>query len=305
MGAAPLGAQEVATWSVVTVLPGEGVDVLAERFKVTPEQLCAWNGLGPEEPEVGRRLKVLSVIGEVERFRLRVRVKKDTTWRRLARRYELPLSTLLALNRRKRGGKVSKGRLITTYVKKERWTRLYLDGGISLEARPGLVVKHPEWAWGRPVTVRTIEQVADRVDHRYPGSSMVAGDLSKRRGGRFPPHAGHRGGLDADLGLFVVDEPCTIRFRPLKRSRLDAERTWFMVRTFLETGRVERILLDWHLQGVLYNQARKEGLDDEKLESYFQYPRKKWKKKGTIRHHKGHRNHLHLRFREPEGEVIL
>jgi hypothetical protein len=305
-GSAAQEAPPAAVWSIHTVLPGDTFVTLGQRFGVAAEELAGWNGLEADvDLRVGRRLRVFSTVLGRERFRMRTRIKKETTWGRLADLYELPKGTLLALNRRRRGHQVRVGLLVTVYVTKDRWNGLWLDGGVQLASGPGLIVKHPEWAWGRPVTVRSLEGVGVAVDGQFPGSSMVVGDLSKKRGGYFPPHKGHRGGLDADIGLFVVDQPHTLKFRPLKPQQMDAVRTWFLVEQLLLSGRVKRILLDWHLQRSLYKEAQAQGVAPEKLKEYFQYPAKRWKKKGVVRHYKGHRNHLHVRFVESEGEAIL
>lgn len=174
-----------------------------------------------------------------------------------------------------------------------------------MKERPGLKVKEPKWSWGRPVAIRTIEAVADAIHGAFPGSAMVVGDLSFKRGGRFRPHTSHRGGLDADVGFFLPEEPFTIKFTHKKPSQIDARRNWFMVRQFIESGRVSRILVDWYIQSALYDAAKSEGATEEKLLEWFQYPRKRWQKKGLIRHYKGHKHHYHIRFVEPVDEVIL
>ena len=294
-----------AAWSVITVMPKDTAVSLSHRFGVTLDQLAEWNGEALEPLETGRRLRVFSARKEEERFRTRLKGREGMTWRGLAKEYDLPLDVLLKLNRRKRGGKVKDGQRIVLYVTKSRWNWLRLDGGVQLESGTGVVVKHPEWAWGRPVTVRTIEEVGRRMAARFEGSAVVAGDLSREGGGRFPPHKGHKGGLDADLGLFKPDEPYTIKFKHLKPSQLDSERTWFMLKCFIDTGRVERILIDWRLQSVLYARAKEGKLPPELLEELFQYPARRWKQKGLIRHHKGHKNHIHIRFKDDGDEGIL
>ena len=302
------GPAELASppsWSVVTVLPGDVLADIAQRFAVSAQELREWNSLEHDTLQVGRRLKVYSPVSGEERLRMRFKVKEDTSWRELSRRYGLTVKTLLALNRRKRGGKITQGQRVTVFIPKSRWNKLFLDGGIQLQDGPGLLVKHPEWAWGRPVTVRTIEEVAAGLAGQFNGSKVVVGDLSKKRGGRFPPHKGHKGGLDADIGLFLVDQPFTVKFKNAAPDTIDLERTWFLVRTLLETGRVERLLLDWGLQRLLYRHAQSLETPPELLKEYFQYPAKRWEKKGVIRHYKGHKNHLHVRFLEPVEEAIL
>jgi hypothetical protein len=293
-------------WSIVTVLPGDSMSTLAGRFMVSVQELAEWNQLDEAVlPKVGQRLRVFSHVPSVERFRLRIKLKEDSTWRQMADRYQLPLATMLALNKRTKSGRIRAGKRITVYVTKDRWNKRWLDGGLQLQSRPGLIVKHLEWSWGRPVTVRTIEAVADLINETFPGSSMVVGDLSLKRGGRFPPHTAHQGGLDADLGLFVGDEPATVKFSHIKPRAMDSQRTWFMLHELIKSGRVARILLDWYHQAALYKQAQAAGLSEELLKAWFQYPAKRWKQTGLIRHYKGHKNHIHIRFKEPEGEVVL
>ncbi len=298
-------AESAPRWSIHTVLPGDTVGRLAKRYSVDPAKLRAWNELSSGKLVVGRRLKVFSAVRSVERFRMRFKVKKETTWRSLANRYQMRPKTLLALNKKKSDGKVPVGKRVTVYVTKDRWNRTWLDGGILLEDRPGLMVKEAKWSWGRPVAVRTIEVVADAIADKFPGSAMVVGDLSYQRGGAFPPHDSHRGGLDADIGFFLPDEPFTVRFRHKKPKDIDAQRTWFMVRSLLETKRVEKVLVDWYIQSALYEEAKRDGISQEQLDAWFQYPRKRWIEEGIIRHYKGHKNHLHIRFIEPEDGVLL
>ena len=292
-------------WSVITVLPGESLESISKRFCVTAAEILDWSQLEEPAVQTGVRLAVYSTVQEEERLRMRYKLKEDTTWQRLANRYEMSLLTLYKANGLTRGRRVAKGRRVTVYVKKSRWNRLFLDGGVQLREGPGILVKNPQWSWGRPVTVRTIEKVGAMVAARFAGTSLVVGDLSKKRGGRFEPHKSHKGGMDADVGLFETGVPYRLRFRHVPPKELDVERTWFMVHAFIQTGRVERVLVDWYLQAALYKHAMASGLPPEKLEELFQYPAKRWKEKGLIRHWPGHKHHLHFRFIEPEGEPIL
>lgn len=301
----PASAQAQPEWSVITVLPGESLESISKRFGVTAQQILDWSHAEEADVVTGRRLAVYSTVQEEERLKMRYKLKEDTTWQRLANRYEMPLPALYKANGPSRGRRVAKGRRVTIYVKKSRWNKLFLDGGVQLQEGKGVLVKNPQWSWGRPVTVRTIEEVGALLAQRFEGTSMVVGDLSKKRGGRFEPHKSHKGGLDADIGLFETGVPHRMRFRHVPPQKLDVERTWFLMHAFIETGRVERVLIDWYLQVPLYNYAKASGLSAEKLEELFQYPAKRWKEKGLIRHWPGHKHHLHFRFVEPEGEPIL
>lgn len=293
-------------WSIVTVLPGEELSGLAERFNVTVAELSGWNHLKEAGAVIeGTRLRVFSTVREVERFKTRVRIREATTWARLAARYEMPQAALLRGNRRRRGGAIAPGEVVVVYLKKHRWNRTYLDGAVQLQNGPGVIVKHPEWAWGRPVAVRTLEAVGRELEQRDESATLVVGDLSLPRGGRFPPHKGHKAGLDADIGLMALEPARDLRFRNLKPEEMDVRRQWMVLRLFLESGRVERVLIDWSLQRPLYEAAVADGVAPELLETWFQYPARRGEPKGVVRHYRGHRHHLHIRFIEPEGEAIL
>lgn len=293
-------------WSVVTVLPGEDLPGIAARFEVPPGALADWNPGVAETPTWGTRLRVLSTHREEERFRMNWRARQRVSVRWLVDRFELPEHQLRMLNKWRRGKRtVAEGERVRVYVKRSRWPGGYLDGGVQLADAPGVKVKHPKWAWGRPVTVRTLEAVGAALAETFPGSIMVVGDLSKKGGGAFPPHKSHREGYDVDVGLFRLGEPWKERFTHVKPDELDAARTWWLIHRLIETGCVTRVLVDWSLQRPLYEEALRQGIPEQTLQEWFQYPRPRYKSEGLIRHYKGHKHHLHIRFAAPENEAIL
>jgi hypothetical protein len=293
-------------WQVTTVLPLDTWESVAEEHDVDVDELMTWNPqLSDGELSQGVRLRVCSDEPLEERFLARIGVSEDTTWVELAVEYDLPLDALLALNRRRAGGNVAEGAVVYVYVPKTRWTRKTLDGPVQLESGEGIVVKHPQWAWGRPVTVRTLQALGKGFQAAFPGESVIVGDLSKKRGGSFPPHTSHKGGLDADLGLFSTPPREGVRFFNLTADEVDVDRLWFVVRWLLESGRVTKILLDWSLQGPLYERAVQDGLSPQLLEEWFHYPFPRRTPRGLIQHYPGHRHHIHVRFLEPDDEVIL
>lgn len=307
-------AQEPATgekvsegpvWSVVTFLPGDSLESIAARFGVPVQMLQFWNPQLSGEPEIGARVRVLSTHREEERFRYRFWVPAGTSLQQIAQQYQLPLEVLLKLNNLRRIRRLKSRQRLVVYVKRSAWPGGYLDGGIQLTDTPGILVKHPCWAWGRPVSVRTLEQVGRELARAFPGSLLVVGDLALEQGGKFPPHKGHRQGYDVDFGIFRGGENYRIRFKPVKVEDLDVERTWFVLSRLLETGRVARILVDYQLQGALRAEAVRQGVPDSQLEKYFQFPRPRFSDEGIIRHWPGHQNHIHVRFQEVEGEVLL
>ncbi|MBM4373434.1 MAG: penicillin-insensitive murein endopeptidase [Deltaproteobacteria bacterium] len=293
-------------WSVITVLPGENTPTLASRFGVTPEALAGWNPGLPTAPDWGSRVRVLSLRREEERFRTLWRVQARMSVAGVAATAGLTEEQVRVLNRwGPRRRTIAAGEHVVLYLPRSRWPGGSLDGGVRLGDGPGLRIKDPQASWGRPVTVRTLEALGRELAAAFPGSLLVVGDLSRERGGGFAPHAGHRTGLEADLGLFRKGEPWRLHFAEVPPEELDAARTWWLVRRLLETGRVERVLVDWHLQALLLEEARRDGVPEPRLEEWFQVPRRGWEEAGVIRHYRGHRNHLHVRFREVPEEVIL
>lgn len=158
---------------------------------------------------------------------------------------------------------------------------------------PGLRVRRPHHAWGTMITVMRLQEVLAAYSVQYPQSPSVwITDISKRRGGRLPPHSSHRDGRDVDI-QFILKRPTKYNRLASPRS-LNAEHTWFIVKSLIDTGDVDVILIDRKLQRALYRQALKEGYTRKELAPIFEYPRR-----GTqtlIRHWDGHQDHMHVRF---------
>ncbi|MFY0532971.1 LysM peptidoglycan-binding domain-containing protein [Nannocystis pusilla] len=87
-----------------------------------------------------------------------------------------------------------------------------------------------------------------------------------------------------------------VRFLSGNADNLDVARTWALIKSFVDTKEVRAIFLDYGLQKVLYEHAKKKGVSEAKLDELFQYPRGKGRGYGIIRHWKGHRDHFHVRF---------
>ena len=52
---------------------------------------------------------------------------------------------------------------------------------------------------GRASTIRAVMAIAEAWSQRHPTPRLQIGDISRRRGGRFPPHGSHRLGVDVDV----------------------------------------------------------------------------------------------------------
>lgn len=175
-----------------------------------------------------------------------------------------------------------------------------MDEASQLQPGPGYVIKRPNNAWGTPRTVTAIQTTAKRyLDRGLGGPAVHVGDISQKSGGPFPPHLSHQDGRDVDVGYVLQGDAADVkRFVTATSGRLDVVRSWALLDAFIGTDRVRYIFVDYGLQRPLYEHAKREGVDEDRLAELFQYPRGSAAAKGVIRHWRGHANHFHVRFRQ-------
>ncbi len=175
-----------------------------------------------------------------------------------------------------------------------------LKAGVQMPEGSHYVVKHPSNAWGTAKTVRLIQSAISRYNKKVGGKGpkVHVGDISRKGGGKFPPHRSHQHGRDVDVGYVlkgdVADE---IRFISANKGNLDAKKTWRLLKAFVDTDEVRYIFMDYKLQKLVYEAAKELGESDATLNELFQYPRGTGRTHGMIRHWRRHVNHFHVRFR--------
>ena len=179
--------------------------------------------------------------------------------------------------------------------------RWILRDGVELPELPEIYHRmRPSRAWGTTELVDLLVDTASEVAFLRPEADrIVVGDLSRKGGGTLSGHRSHAGGIDADVGLFFYDgqqhahgflEPITAAF--------DVETNWIVIRTMLDSGQVERILIDDRYIPRLKRHAVETG-DLSQAEAnriFVRDPKHRWKT-GTVHHAAGHRDHLHVRVR--------
>jgi hypothetical protein len=121
--------------------------------------------------------------------------------------------------------------------------------------------------FGRASTVRAIQQLGELWHDRHPTVPIAIGDMSRRGGGPFPPHASHTDGRDAHI-------------RPLTNNGRN-EPTNINAANFSHALTRELILLI------------RETFNPEVI--FFNDPLTI--REGLTRRASGHHNHLHVRFR--------
>jgi hypothetical protein len=157
--------------------------------------------------------------------------------------------------------------------------------------------------YATPETIYAIQFAVAYLHKKDPKSPpLVIGDLSKRYGGHFPPHASHQSGRDADIAYFVKKVDAPHQLMKVTPRSMHVARTWFFLEGLLKTQLIESIYIDYKLQRKLYYYAKKsKALTSQELKKYFSYP--SWKT-GTIKHLKGHDDHMHVRFKAPQSMQV-
>lgn len=184
-----------------------------------------------------------------------------------------------------------------------------LINGMQLPRGRGYYRRRPERAWGANHTVFHIRRAISVVRSRFPKvHDLAIGDISRRKGGQLARHKSHQSGRDADIGFYFTKRPKGYPQSFVKGTTktLHMKATWALLQALANTagapGGVEKMFLDYELQKVLYDWAKKRRVKKATLERMFQYPRAKYTSYGIIRHEPGHSGHVHVRFKCPKGD---
>jgi penicillin-insensitive murein endopeptidase len=163
--------------------------------------------------------------------------------------------------------------------------------------------QHRERYYGSEGLVRILEAAAAALADAYPGGERLQiGDLSAEKGGRITRHASHQNGLDADIVYFRNDRreqdggPIQDEFDESfvvdgeLSENFDIVRNWALAKTFVASGRVNRMFVDAVIKQALCAHAKETG----ELESQAETLRR-------LRPYPSHDDHIHLRLTCPEG----
>jgi len=294
------------------VIEGEWLAEVASRYGVRKSELLRLNAALRNDPDrlrPGQRLRVCPDIAPRTREQLRHGVRQGETLASIAEKYDLHPRQLLRFQRgrlenpdRLRVGQSlivwRDGDLAPGFADEDEAEDAQLVGGIQLPEGPHYVLKNPKLAWGTPQAVRLIQQ-ATASYRRGAGQAppVLIGDLSRKGGGKLPPHKSHRTGQDVDVAYVLSgDAAAQPRFRTAQANNLDATRTWALLRAFLDTGHVRYVFMDYRVQALMYEHARAHGTAEAELDELFQYPRSRRRAYGIIRDDPGHDDHFHVRF---------
>ncbi|MEL6345858.1 MAG: penicillin-insensitive murein endopeptidase, partial [Myxococcota bacterium] len=133
----------------------------------------------------------------------------------------------------------------------EKCSSQVLRNGVQLPERQELyAIWDQNKAWATPEMAHAITTGAEEMAWKMPSADpLIIGDISRRYGGHLHGHKSHRAGVDADIGIFTQGgaQPQGGYFVNVTPSTIDYEANWLFWRSMLETGLVDRILLDQSL----------------------------------------------------------
>jgi len=277
------------------VLPGENLAEIARRYRMTTRRLRAINGLKGSGLTAGRRLGIVSAYPCRTRRKVKYTVRKGDTLGKVAKKYKLSLWLLKKLNRLKSNRLRPGQRLVVVMEGPQPGKKI--AGMYRLITAPGYKVRNAKRAWGTFLTINGMIDVLSELHQKYPNAAPIrVDDLSRKGGGYLKPHKSHRTGRDIDIRYPL--KKATDKYVKATAANIDLPRAWDMMHGFLKTGDMIYLFVDYKLQKLFYEQAKKQKIPAATLKKWFQYPRGKNVLKGIMRHEPGHATHVHVRFRK-------
>jgi len=181
-----------------------------------------------------------------------------------------------------------------------------LNDGIQLPDLPLFFTRsQPDHAWGSTEMVELLVDTARHMRWLMPDASPITiGEISRRRGGELSGHKTHRGGIDADVGIYLTGARQQAgMFVDPGPGQFDVEANWALISAMLDTGRVDMILLDQGHIARLKSYVLRAGLlsEEEAAQIFVGEGRDSYRAVGVIRHAPSHRDHLHVRVLCPDG----
>lgn len=287
------------------VSSGETLSSIASDLGVALEDLLRWNpGIDPDSIQVGQTLAVGRGRRVVHRLRQGELVSE------IANRFGVTVGDIARWNPGLDPDNVTAGsRLVIRNVLAPSEsvgspTCGRLINGRVLQPHPAFIIRNPERSFGTEETLRHIHAAFDAVRERHPRANIVrVHDLSLPEGGPIDDHRSHQSGRDVDIVYYQRDCPGGVcPLRPVLPRQLALGPQWTLLEHWLRAGVARRIYIDYGLQEVLFNYARRHGASRSDLDRWFQYPRGRSVSEGVIRHFPNHFDHVHVRFVCPDGD---
>lgn len=323
---------EAPRWVRHRVRPGDRATSIAARYGARIEDVMRWNHLDPNVPELDRRhLRVFTdrVVPEVRK--VAYRVGPDETWDDVAAALRLDEHALRVQNYRIRtpaeGDVVQawidplEGPSFTAPAAPIDQPPLELHGegqSIGLPQKGKLVdavqlPEHPLWIRGNPDHLWASAHAIEIIHRAFAtlrgelgyASGILIGSISRRKGGRMPPHRSHQSGRDVDIRLPL--RPGVGKTKAPTPDEIDWYASWALIEAFARTERAEVVFVNEAHHGRLYAAARAMGVPRLRVHELLRWPAWRGGAEPLVQHADGHNAHLHVRVRcgddEPKCET--
>lgn len=179
-----------------------------------------------------------------------------------------------------------------------------LTGGVALPELPLFFTRvNPGAEWGSDTMIGAIVSAARHMRWLLPDASPITiGDISREHGGALSGHDSHRGGVDADIGVYSLGGKQNGRGFDSPGPSFDVAANWSLIAALLDTGDIDFILLDRaHIARLRKHTLLGGLLTEEEVEEVFPTGDRLWERTGIVRHAKNHDNHLHVRVLCADG----
>ena len=189
-----------------------------------------------------------------------------------------------------------------------------LDHGVSLPSSDRIHVRNDTNRYGTQELVDLLVWAEERVNAEAPGSRLLVGDLSKRRGRRLRPHASHRVGRDVDVGFYLHDArgapALNDHFVRLQRTgvgverrserelKWDDERNWLLIAAILgqDVVPVQYVMVIEPLHARLLEEGRRRGAPQWLLDRITEAAGPRRTGRGRFARYGTHDSHFHVRI---------
>lgn len=173
-----------------------------------------------------------------------------------------------------------------------------LDDGEVLPDLPLFYTRaQPDHSWGSADMINLIVETSRHMRWLLPTASPITiGDISAHRGGYLSGHLSHRGGVDADVGIYREGGWQDRRGFTRLGDDFDLEANWALMSAMLDTGKVDFLLIDQsHINRLKKYTLAKGLLSEEEVEEIFPSGGHYWERTGIVRHAPNHLDHVHVR----------
>lgn len=175
-----------------------------------------------------------------------------------------------------------------------------LAGGVPFPSQfSGYQLRDSGNIYATPELVGALLDALDAVRREYPDTCpLYLGDFSSPTGGRLRGHSSHQNGRDVDIGLYAKGNVRLDGFQLMSGDNLDVAKTWCLIENLLKTDRVQYMFMDKRLQSIFFEYALRHGWSRDSLDMLFRNVGQPYDN-AIIRHSRGHRDHIHVRFYAP------